>query len=499
MRLAAVNATAARRGLEPDLALSQAQAMLPDLVVRPYDAAADAHLLDAIADWADRYTPFVGLNAPDGLMLDITGAAHLLGGEAALQADMLTRLEAQGFSARIAIAATPGAAFALARYGPADDLGRGSIVSRHELRDALDRLSIAALRIDLATAAGLRRSGLKNIGDLMCRPRAPLAARFGATLLHRLDQALGIETEAISPRRPLPPAEVSLPLAEPILREEDVSEAARRLCVALCDMLIERREGARQVVLSVTRVDGVVRRVEIGTSEPVADPKMLHGLLALRLGSMEDPLDAGYGFDLVRIAATATAPRNLHAIPLPGTTTSTTDFATPDESVRFVGRLADRLAARFGQDRVETIEIADRHLPEQADTLVAQCATVAKKPSTPRRSGPHASVLCAFASAGPLWPIRMFEPPEPAEIMAMVPDGPPLRLRWRRQSLKISSAEGPERIAAPWWTTDTGNRSSSVRDYYRVIDESGRRLWIYRDGLFDGPMAPRWYVHGLFA
>lgn len=500
MRLAAVNAAALAQGLTPGTALAQAQAMLPDLVVQSHDPAADTRLLEDIADWADRYTPLVGRTAPDGLMLDVTGAAHLHGGETALQADLAARLERQGFTVRSAIAPTPGAAFALARYGE-----NGSIVAAAAMRAALAPLPIAGLRLDAGTVASLRRTGLKTIGDLMTRPRSPLVARFGALLMHRLDQALGIDGEAISPRRLVPPAEVELRLVEPIMREEDVSEAARRLAVSLCALLDERDEGARQVVLTVFRVDGSVRRLEVGSAEPCADPKLLHGLIALRLGSLEDPLDAGYGFDLVRLAATATGKRVAEALSLPGA-----GAAPPDAAARLVSRLADRLAARFGPEHVATIAIADANLPEQAARLmtarevsgVGSRVSGKARPET-RDLRPETRDLApfeiAFEGAGPLRPLRLFEPPEPVEIMAMVPDGPPLRLRWRRRSLAITAAEGPERIAANWWVAGSAKGPSEARDYYRVVDETGRRLWIFRDGLFGGSRSPRWYVHGLFA
>ncbi len=507
IRLACVNARARSRGLKPGMAFAQAQAMAPDLVVRRHEPDADARLLEQLADWADRYTPLVGLTPPDGLMLDITGAAHLLAGEAALQGDLVARLDRQGFLVRTAIAGTPGAAFALARYHTAEKQGPGPnigpVIGPDDLSQALARLPIAGLRLDPATVAGLRRSGLKTIGDLMIRPRAPLAARFGALLVHRLDQALGIDGEAISPRRPLPPAEVTLPLAEPLVREDDVSEAARQLCVSLCAMLTERGEGARHLVLSVSRVDGVVRRVQIGVAEPCADPTLLHGLLALRLSSLEDPLEADYGFDFLRLAATVTGVRAPDALSLPGVAR-----AAPDDAARLGARLADKLAARFGRDQVLRIAASDMHLPEQADTLIARgdddsSARGNRRPTEPspnRFRTPQLSPLeVAFEGAGPLRPLRLFEPPEPVEIMAAVPDGPPLRLRWRRRSLGIRTAEGPERIAAAWWVAGAAKGPSEARDYYRVVDETGRRLWIFRDGLFGGARPPRWYVHGLFA
>jgi protein ImuB len=78
-----------------------------------------------------------------------------------------------------------------------------------------------------------------------------------------------------------------------------------------------------------------------------------------------------------------------------------------------------------------------------------------------------------------------------------VPDGPPIRFRWRRVLHAVIRADGPERIAPEWWRTPEG---TATRDYYRVEDENGRRFWLYRDGLYDRETGtPRWFLHGLFA
>lgn len=499
MRVVAVNMAAQAEGVHAGLALAQAQAMLPRLITRPYDAAADTKILERIADWLDRYTPFVGRTPPDGLMLDITGAAHLMGGEATLIDDVTARLIHQGFAVRAALAGTVGAAWALARYGAS-----GTMIDPGMERETLGPLPVAALRIDAGVAAGLRRSGLKMIGDVMTRPRAPIAARFGKLVLHRLDQALGIDAEAITPRQPIPPAMVEMHLAEPIMRETDVSQATQHLAGQLCALLTERGQGARHVVLTVFRVDGVVRRVEAGLAEPCRDAKVLHGLLALRLNHLQDPLDAGYGFDLVRLMATSVGALGAEAMALPAD--GLTDAPERDRE-RQVSRLADRLAARFGRDRVLRVIVNNTYVPEQAATL----ARIGEQPPTPPIAVPEALTAAGsqFDDLGPLRPLRLFDPPEPVEIIAEVPDGPPLRLRWRRQSLRISAAEGPERVALPWWSAahTHGDFDTLTRDYYRVSDETGRRLWIFREGLYAQPPDAqllnsrplRWFVHGLFA
>jgi protein ImuB len=520
MRIVACNAAAQAAGLDAGLALAQAQAMYPGLVIQPHDAAADARLLEHIADWADRYTPFVGRTPPDGLMLDITGAAHLAGGETALLADVQRRLAAQGFHVRVGLAGTVGAASALARFGRS-----GVSATNGEERTALAALPVAALRIDAAMVAGLRRAGLKTIGDVMTRPRAPLAARFGPWLLHRLDQALGIDAEAITPRQPIPAASVAMTLVEPITREQDVSHAALHLARQLCALLVERGQGARHLVLTVFRVDGAVRRVEIGTAEPCRDPDLLHRLLALRLSALEDPLDAGYGFDRLCLSATSVGVQVAEALVLGAGDPAGAGFGAAlgsdgaRDRGRQVSRLADRLAARFGRAQVLRLLPQDTHVPELATQLVPVGQTPPAATGLP--AAPTAPAI-QFDNLGPLRPLRLFDPPEPVEIIAEVPDGPPLRLRWRRQSLRILVAEGPERIAIPWWSQAQarGGFHPLPRDYYRVADETGRRLWVFREGLYTQPQdhlrdhlrdhpqdnpqdqlptAPRWFVHGLFA
>ncbi len=471
LRLAAVNRAASAQGLTPGMALAQSRAMLPALTTLPHDPAADANLLDDIADWCDRYTPLVGRDPPDGLFLDIAGAAHLLGGERTLMEELVTRLSQQGFHVRAAIAPTPGAAWALARCNP------GSIVEEANIRAVLATLPVASLRLPTETVALLKRVGLRSIGDLMDRPRAPIAARLGAHVLRRLDQAFGLEDEPISPRQPIPPASVERRLAEPILTSDALAALARSLAGELCLILEDRGQGARALQLSVFRVDGIVRRIATGVSQACRDPKTLHSLLALRLDALADPLDPGFGFDMLRLAATEVA----------GRTPETIAFAAEPDMTASAARLADQLTARFGQDRVLALRAADTHIPERASHLTPAHRVLGEA------RPPRTVHLPAQAR-----PIRLFASPEQIAVTAEVPDGPPLRITWRRVLLRVATAEGPERIAPEWWVSPGYN--ARTRDYWRIEDEYGRRLWVFREGFYDGTgPPPRWFVHGVFA
>ncbi len=496
-RITALDLLAGEAGLQLGMTVAEARAICPALRVLPHDTAADHRLLENIADWADRYTPMVGRDPPAGLMLDITGAAHLMGGEIALARDCSARLARQGLTAAIAIAPTAGAAWALVRAK-----GRGHIpetANSETLDTALRPLPVASLRLPPETVAALRRVGLRTIGDLIDRPRQPIAARFGPDVLRRLDQARGLIDEAIAPRQPVPPAVIAETLAEPILTASAVDAATRALAPRLTALLEERGQGATAVELAIFRVDGRVQRLALRFAEPTRDPKQIADLLALRLDHLDDPLDPGFGYDAMRLAATGVAVKTGEAISL-SSLTGTAD----SEILRLRARLVDRLTARFGSEKVMALAAADTHLPERADRLVAMAKTNAQPVPKPQ-SQPRARVR--------IRPLRLLDPPESIDVMAEVPDGPPLNIRWRRRPLRILAADGPERIAPEWWQgwhqTPTAHplalgasrgEARETRDYWRIEDDLGRRLWIYRLGFYGDPaVEPRWFVHGLFA
>lgn len=478
LRLSAMNAAAAALGLKHGMPLADARAMYPSLAVDHADDAADLSLTEAIGDWLNRYTPLAGLNAPDGAMLDITGCAHLFGGEEKMRADVIERLRRQGFSARAAIADTVGAAWGIARFG------KHAIVAKDDLRDVLLALPLAALRLDADKLDALARVGLKRIADIVDRPRAPLAARFGAILLRRLDQAFGTLEEPITPRLPLPPYIAERLFAEPILLEDSVLQTIEHLAGELARRMEERGDGARALQVTLFRVDGAVRRLSVATSKPLRDTRALCRLFKERFSSLNDELDPGFGYDVIRLSVTTAEKSEARQ----------TDIVASAQGVDDVSHLVDRLGVRFGQRRVMRFIPENTHIPEFAVAGVA-----------PFSNGSSAVALAEAEgepfiqdSTGPTRPLRLFERPEEIDAIAEVPDGPPARFRWRRVAHEIVRAEGPERIAMEWWRDDKGR--TLTRDYFRVEDREGRRFWLYREGLFGREVTlPRWFMHGLFA
>jgi protein ImuB len=476
--LVAIDDGAEERGLRTGLALAEARAMHPDLTVVPEDAAADARLGEALADWCLRYTPLVALDPPDGLLLDIAGCAHLFGGERALVDDLQARLARHGFDCRIGLAGTIGAAWAAARFAP-------GLHARGGERALLAPLPLAALRLDGQTVAALARVGLKRVGDILDLPRAPLAARFGASLLRQLDRALGREHEPLSPRLPVAPYVTEQSFAEPIAREEDVLAVVERLAGRLERTLERHGDGARQVELTLFRTDGAVRRIGAGTSRPLRDPREIRTLFVERLAALADEFDPGFGFDLARLAAVVVEPAPAEQ----------TGFHAPEDRAE-LDRLVDRLSARLGTRRVTRLTAHDAHLPELAAAAIpAQAIAEGSGWDDFRRYRAEADL--------PPRPLRLLARPEPIEAVATVPDGPPIRFRWRRALHEVVAAEGPERIEDAWWMAEScgaaGCTSASTRDYFRVEDQSGLRFWLFRFGLYRRAEEPRWFVHGLFA
>lgn len=479
-RVIAVNDEAARLGLHPGLALAEARARFPQIIVAEEDAAADAALLEGVAAWCERYTPLIAADPPDGVLLDISGCAHLFAGEQNLLNDLVGRLSQFGFSVRSAIASTAGAAWAVARCG------WGGIVQTGDERQALAPLPIAALRLPAETAMTMARVGFKRIGDIFDLPRAPLTARFGTDLLIQLDRALGREREPLTPRMPLAPYVAEQRFAEPIAREEHVLAVIERLAARLRSMLERRGEGARRIELLLFRTDGEVKRISVSASQPIRDSRNIRALFVERLTALADDFDPGFGFDLARLSVLFAEPCLPEQIGL---------GERADETG--LGHLIDRLATRLGARRVVRIRAQDNHIPELA-TLAVPAQICARAPafSTSEEDGGWREFRAFRAAAGlPLRPLRLLARPEPIETIAITPDGPPLRFRWRTALHHVTAAEGPERIDGAWWSEDEG----PTRDYFRVEDAEGRRFWLFRAGLYRDTAHPRWFMHGLFA
>lgn len=475
--IAAVDERAEALRLKPGMGVADARAMHPSVEVMEADPEADRRLLEGLAAWCDRYTPLVAIEGAQGLFLDITGCAHLFGGERRMLKDVTTRFFDQGFRVRAALASTPGAAWAAARFYDC------VIVAPGDEGEMLAQLPLAALRIEAATQASLESVGLRTVGGVMGTPRGPLVRRFGSQLLERLDQALGRVDEAVSPRLPVPPLSVERRLAEPISSTDDIEALVTMLAGALKKELEARDEGARTLRLHLFRVDGAVGHMTVGASRPLRRPDRIRKLFRERLAALAGDIDAGYGFDLVRLSVLATAPFEIEQTDLSGG--ASTDAAED------IAMLADRVRARLGEGAFLQPLLEESHLPEEACRSVPYAETIAARTAAPEERLPE-----TFPPGSR--PIRLFENPEPVDVMAVeVPEGPPRQFRWRRALHRVVRSEGPERIAPEWWRH---TEEHPTRDYFRVEDDAGRRYWLYREGLYGSVgKVPRWFMQGFFA
>ncbi|HEV2081044.1 MAG TPA: DNA polymerase Y family protein [Brevundimonas sp.] len=467
LRLVAVDPQAAGLGLSPGMTLADAQARTPDLKAAPHEAEQDDALLSAALNDFDRFTPMISLDPPHGVVLDVTGCAHLFGGEAGLVAAVHARAGRAGLQVRMALAGTPECARALCRFGPGGSFDPGAD------RAAARRLPVAALELSEREEQALRRAGLKRIGDLDDRPRAPLAARFGRDFPARLARVLGDEDVRITPHRPPPPFVVDRIFFEPVSAPEDVERVLADLIADTARGLEARGQGGRAFQAGFYRVDGAVRRVTVRTGRPTREAATVLRLFRERLANLAAPVDPGFGFDQIRMtvtAAEALAPVQSGLQP---------DRPTDGE----LARLVDRLTARLGPERVLRFHPHASHMPERAQRLV------------PAAEGAADDWSAADPEDPPLRPLQMFHPPQPVDTLAEAPDGHPYRFRWRRVEHRVARAEGPERIAGEWWRAP----DQKTRDYYRVEDVDGRRFWLFRQGQYGEADPPRWFVHGLFA
>jgi len=445
--------------------LAQARAICPTLDTRPEDPDGDRAALARLALWCERYTPLAAADPPDGIVLDLTGCAHLWqGGEAALVADLAARLEGAGIAARIAVAGSAAAAWALARAAP-------QILSPGTEAAALAPLPLGLLRLDARSVAGLRRLGVRRIADLARLPRADLAARFGAAPRARLDQALGRAAEPIPWPHPEAPWREERRFAEPIGTPDPLATALGLLAGRLCARLAAARLGGQRFVARFARVDGTAQALAVATALPVREAPYLARLLTAQL----ETVDPGFGVEAMSLDAVTTAPRDPAQARLG-------DLAeSPAETL---ARTLDTLALRLGTEAMWRPVPVASHVPEHS---LGRAAPLAPPPRWMQ---------------GPPRPVRLLRRPEPVTAVAPVPDDPPLVFRWRGALHRVRAASGPERIAAEWWrrasVPEGREEADLVRDYYRVEDSAGGRFWLFRTGRNAGAAGARWFLHGVF-
>lgn len=468
-RIAAANDAGLAAGARRGMRLADARTLCPSLKAIPGDPAGDLAFLRRLALWAQRWGPWTALDPPDGLVVEVTGAAHLFGGEEQLLTDAEACFNRQEVTARLAIAPTAGAAWALAHHGP-----ERAILTAREAEAHLAGLPVAALRLDGEVLLVLRRLGLKRIGDLTGIDRDALRRRFrgqGSTAedpLRRLDQLLGRVSEPLVPVVAVQPALVQRRLLEPIRYRDLLDRVVADLAGDMAHELEARGEGVRRLELDLWRVDGdmAVRSVELAVA--TRDPAHIVRLFAARL----DDVDAGFGIELVRMRALWA--QTLH----PGQ--EGLDAPTGREGITLAECL-DRLTVRLGAEAICRPAPQASHIPERAQRWQAASEPV-----------PPSQEQFPFHER----PLKLLDNPEKIAVLYATPDGYPRRFRWRGRVHEIARVEGPERISPEWWRE---KGSARLRDYYRIEDGEGRRYWIYRAGL-DGDGRgglPDWFLQGL--
>ena len=466
MVIAAVDTAARREGLRPCMPLAHAMAMVPGLVVADADPEGDRRALSDLAAWCLHLSPMTAPDPPDGIWIDITGCAHLHGGEPRMLDTLVGRLTAAGLSARAGLADTPGAAHALARHGG----GTVVVIEPGGQADALELLPVCALRIPDATVDSLSRLGLDLIGQLLTTPRGPLARRFGDRLLLRLDQALGRVPEPIQPV--LPPGTISVrrTFMEPIATAEAFAAVILVLVKEVCTALQARGAGARMLDLMFERVDGSTQVVRIGTARPVRDAMHLARLLDERI----ETVDPGLGVEAMRLVLPLVEPL-AHAQCI-------SDLGHSSGEAADIGVLIDRLSNRLGADKVYRVAPVESDVPERA--------VMALPPLTPASGR-------GWVTAWPR-PVRLLLRPEPVDAVGMLPDHPPRVFTWRCVRHRVVRADGPERITGEWW--HRSSERTAVRDYWVVENADGCRFWLFRqgDGIDPATGGLAWFLHGFF-
>jgi len=506
--LASLSPEAEAEGLSPGQPLRDARAFCPELRTRPASPVAEAAFLATLRRWAGKFTPYVAEAPPAALLLDITGCAHLFGDEQkltmALQADCADlRLTVQ-----TGIADTAGAAWALARFagqhgdttrsGDAIDQEaratrsraakrhwtRGGAAPRPALtppapaiappgltRQAIGPLPIAALRLPPAATVNLARLGIRRIDELSGLPRAALARRFGRDVLRRLDQALGVEPEPITPAKFDTTFATRLSLPEPIGLQSDIIAAIDRLLPPLCDKLRQEEKGVRHIRLDLFHAGDSRQSITASLARPSYTPDQIRPLIVLKLAG----LDPGFGIDVIRLEAVATEP--LYSHQHAGHVEALGNADTRRDSGTAMDDLITRIGGRVGLEAILCLHPADSHIPEKTATVMA----------------------AAFVDPVLNWPY----PPVPRPLVIFPPefvnvdnkDRPPTAFRWRRRGFVLKTATGPERIAPEWWLDDP-NWRSGVRDYWRMQTASGERLWLYH--AHGALVSGGWFCHGIF-
>ncbi|HXQ31441.1 MAG TPA: DNA polymerase Y family protein [Steroidobacteraceae bacterium] len=448
--VSAVNAAAARAGIYPGLGLNAAHALAPRLEVAEREPVEEARELQRLARWATGFTPWVSLEVPDQLLLEVQGSLRLFGGAPALLGRVGAELEAQGHAVTLALAPTSRAATWLARAAPGTSIDSPATLAGH-----LARLPLGATAWPTRILEDCARLGLDTLGELKRLPRDGLARRFEPFVLAELDEAFGLKP---APRRRYLVPERFHERAELPVEFADVAQLTpycERLLERMGHFLRARAAGITRLAFLFAHRDLKPSCVVLGRAAPAACVADWQGLLRERL--MRVTLPAPVLTLTLRTGA---------AVPLPGTSAALPGIGSR-EAMAEAAALLDRLRARLGETAVSGVCLVPEHRPEAAWRAVR---LEIAPPSGRMRTG-----TALPRAPRPLW---LLAAPEPL----VVRDGQPCR------DGRLVLESGPERIESGWW-----DGRGVARDYYIAITRGGARLWIFRER-----GARRWFLHGVF-
>ncbi|MBN7803486.1 DNA polymerase Y family protein [Algoriphagus aestuariicola] len=459
MTITASSLYAVKLGIRPGMAVADARALKPDLLIFPEKPGRGEKLLRNLAEWCLCYTPVAAIDPPDGLVLEISGCPHLWGGEESYLRDLTTTLRSKGYHNRAAIADTIGTAWGMARHHKTS-----SITARDKQRNALQTLPPAALRLDAATLERMEKLGFRQIGQFIDIPIPTLRKRFGEGILVRLEQALGTGHEPLEPITPQEPYLERLPCMDPIRTAPGIKIALEELLNTICKRLSKEKKGMRKGIFRGHRLDGKVEEISIGTHLPSYNPKHLFRLFELKIPNIEPDL----GIELFEIEALLVEKIS---------ETQESLWQKNENDVTALSELLDKMAGKMGPKTIHRYLPQEQHWPEHS---IREAHSLEDKPSTEWTTERAR-------------PLHLLSLPERIDVMVPLPDYPPLHFRYRGEILRVAKADGPERIEQEWW-----QQSGPPRDYYVIEDEHGKRYWLFRLGLY-GKENPQWFIHGFFA
>lgn len=461
MCVSAVNPSAARFGVTANMVVADARAAIPQLEVLQDKPLRKEKLLKSMGLWCMRYTPIVSMDTAGYLILDITGCAHLWGGEKAYLQEIHLQLKQRGYEVRIGIASTIGAAWAIARYGQ-----HGTIIPDNAQQEILSTMPIACLRLESDLLERLKKLGFRTVASVTQIPPQVLKRRFGEDLAKRVRQAFGKEEEFIAPLKPVIPYAERLPCLEPVKTAKGIEMAIEKLLDMLCKRLMGEGKGLRKAKLTCYRVDGKVKYIEIGTSRASAHVKHLLGLFKQKIPTIAP----GWGIEVFVLEA----PKVEDAVPVQELLWNGEGSLNNNA----LAELLDRFKGRDVTCRINRFLPDEHYWPERSIRLAVSL-------TEKRTTAWHTDRLR---------PTRLLNPPHPIEVSAPIPDYPPMLFRYKGELHLIKKADGPERIEREWWI-----EQGEHRDYYYVEDDKGRRYWLFRLGHYQGDRSPNWYLHGFFA